>query len=96
MEPEKLLDALDSVIWYNGQGDLVSRWKDISPDCNGYIFPPYEDIRSDRALETIWMIAVWLFGNYGTSPRSGWIEDIEGFRQFIDIVTKSYKEDNEW
>ena len=38
------------------------------------------------------MIAVLLFGDYGTSPRSGWITDINGFKSFIDEITKLYRE----
>lgn len=98
MTVDSLIHALDSVVWYNGYGDIVSGWGDLRPkDGHGeYLTPPdnYGAQSKDEAdqLQVIWMIAVMLFGNYGTSPRYGWIEDIDGFRQFILDITSTDRE----
>jgi len=43
-----------------------------------------------KQLEVFWIISVTLFGDYGVSPRVGWIEDTDGFYVFIDKITESY------
>lgn len=95
---KKILSAIESVVYYNGLGESVYPWKDMKPDdYTGYIRPDYRDKGYDDSLttqlEVIWMIAVMLYGEYGTSPRSGWIEDIAGFRNFIDAITETYRRD---
>ena len=96
---EKLLDALDSVVWYNGHGDFVIKWLELEPDEYGTItfdqaYGKYDaSLSIYYPLQMLWMIAVSLFGDYGTSPRSGWIEDIEGFRQFVKRICKTQLED---
>ena len=105
MDDEKLIYALNAVVWYNGIGEYILRWKDLEvteQDLevteHSFIKCPLYEMRlkfSDRdysVFEMIWMISVLLFGNYGTSPRSGWIEDISGFRNFIDKITEIYRE----
>ena len=36
-------------------------------------------------VEIIWMILVLMFGNYGTSPRTGWIEK-DKFPELINFI----------
>ena len=92
-----ILSAIDSVVWYNGIGEFVLSWKDKEPDMSGYIRPDYReqgyDTETTTNLEFIWMIAVLLYGDYGTSPRSGWIGDIDSFRKFIEAITETYRRD---
>ena len=99
---EKLIDALDSVVWYNGLGDILVKWKD-----NDY-FDNYEDYSLSWNMETydsydedtkaqlqvIWMMCVCMFGEYGTSPRWGWVlvENKEAFHKFIDDITETFRE----
>lgn len=33
-----------------------------------------DDVNEDRPNSILWMCLVMMFGNYGTSPRFGWIE----------------------
>lgn len=89
---EELLDALDSVTWYNVIGEDIRAWKDLPIDDGGSICCPHELIAHDNSKEVIWMICVCLFGDYGTSQRSGWIENVEGFKAFIDEITKTERE----
>jgi hypothetical protein len=95
---KKILSAIEAVVWYNGLGEFILPWRDKKPDdYSGYITPDYRDKEYDEGLvtqlEVIWMIAVMLYGNYGTSPRSGWIENIDGFKKFIDTITESYRQE---
>jgi hypothetical protein len=102
---EALISALDSVTWYNGLAEIIVKWKDEGYlDNNGYslcwnwdTFNSYDKSTRDQ-LEVIWMICVELFGNCGTSPRSGWIEleNKDNFYQFVDDITKIYRESDEF
>lgn len=89
-----MLDALDSVTWYNFLAEYVFKWIFIEPDDKtGHIHANYsgECIEDECQLQALWMIAVCLFGEYGTSPRSGWIENIDGFRNWCLAITKTWR-----
>ena len=95
---KKIISAIEAVVWYNGLGEFILPWRDMKPnDYTGYIKPNYRDKGYDDSLvtqlEAIWMIAVMLYGEYGTSPRSGWIEDIDGFKKFVDAITETYRQE---
>lgn len=102
MEAEKLIKALDSVTWYNGLAEIIVHWKDedyferyedYSLSWKWEVFHSY-DQETQNQLQVIWMICVELFGECGTSPRTGWIElkNKEDFYQFIDDITETYQE----
>ena len=89
----KILEGLDSVTFYNGLAEEVARWKDLEPnDYNSIsapdniVIPKTED---DYQLQVIWIILVELFGDCGTSPRSGWLytANREEINKFIDRIT---------
>lgn len=89
-----ILDALDSVTWYNSLAGEIQKWKFL-PVNGGLIQSPLslqsgmpEGMR--KQLEVFWIISVTLFGDYGVSPRVGWIEDTDGFYDFIDKITETY------
>ena len=93
----KLLEALQAIVSYQGIESELQSWKKLEPNEYGGIFPTYlekwrhEDIESIEVgaqLQIFWMICVCLFGDWGTSPRFGWIEDRESFKTFIDLVTR--------
>lgn len=83
LELDDVIDALDSVTWYNGIADIIIGWKELPVDEHGIVCPGF----MDKDLDVIWMICCVIFGDYGTSPRSGWITDVEGFYKFIDQIT---------
>ena len=99
---ETLIEALDSVTWYNGLDEIIVKWKDPSyfeNDRYGNLFWNFEtfdsyDMETRAQLQVIWMICVVLFGEYGTSPRSGWIEpeNKEDFYRFVDDITETYRD----
>lgn len=96
--------ALDSVTWYNDLAEHVLRWKQeaLAISESGYKnfsvdFTTYgAEAPTDRELyqlQVLWMIAVDKFGNYGTSPRTGWIENISLFVLWCDEITQTYSYD---
>ena len=98
---EKLIDALDSVTWYNGLAEIIVEWKNeyyfnTSANCLSWNWNTFEsyDLETRYQIQAIWMICVELFGDYGTSPRSGWIEleNKDNFYKFIDDITETYRE----
>ena len=93
MEKE-LIDALDRVVWYNGHyeelfkiKEEIKKEKDIT----------YSYCTTDNQFQVIYMILVVLFGDYGTSPRGGWLymENKEKILNFIDLITKTAREADE-
>lgn len=97
MDPRKdYRQAIESVLWYNELWPIVQKWKDL-PVVHGHITaPPVYGCPNPEEktwtytyfqLQIIWMIAVELFGDCGTSPRSGCITDVDGFRKWITDLT---------
>ena len=80
-------DPMIGIVWYNGLEDIVIKWKD---HVAGYDEVPYYKYESSLSaadyaqLQMVWMYLVLCFGNYGTSPRSGWIEDSEGYKKWFE------------
>ena len=81
-------EAVATALWYNDLLCIVESWADLQPNEHKQITEPYFDMDIDpyfkAQLQIIWMILVIMYGDYGTSPRFGWIEDINGFRAFIE------------
>lgn len=101
-EQDRLINALDSVTWYNGLAEIIVKWKDesyfkvygnTSMSLDWDIYDSY-DIESKSQLQVIWMICVELFGDCGTSPRTGWIyiDNKGAFHRFIDDITETYRD----
>lgn len=95
--------ALDSVTWYNGLAEHVLRWKQealisenkdrsFMVDATTYGAKEPSD-REFYQLQVLWIIAVDKFGDYGTSPRVGWIENISSFVLWCDEITQTYSYD---
>ena len=94
MSDNRLEDALRAVSWYNGLEEDLSKILDIQPDVNGYLnvndYLKKIGIGVDEwggQLQMFWMMCVYLYGDYGTSPRFGWITDIDGAKDFIRRIT---------
>lgn len=91
-----LLNGLDSVTWYNGLAEVVYSWLSLEPSHGSIACPKHYGLEekcdwAEQQLQVIWMIAVEAFGDCGTSPRYGWIEDVEGFHKFCLAITKTWK-----
>lgn len=102
MIDEKIIRALDSVIWYNCYGENVLGWIKygdaiVNNSEWNIIMCPFDDLKNNTGLTIIWMILVDMFGDYGTSPRSGWIEreNWNECKNFILKITETYRENME-
>lgn len=87
-------DPMASIVWYNGLEDIVIKWKDYKEGDDVPYFK-YESRLSEgdyRQLQMVWMYLILCFGNYGTSPRSGWIEDFEGYKKWFEELEELSEE----
>lgn len=80
----------DALAWK--QDELAvseSKYERFSVDCTTYGVEEPDD-RVLYQLQVLWMIAVDKFGDYGISPRTGWIENISLFVLWCDEITQTY------
>ena len=94
----KILDGLDGLLWYNGLTEVVFSWMFLPIDEDAGIISCPDDYNSSSKeggdywqLQALWVIAVEAFGCCGTSPRYGWIEDVESFKSWILEITKTWR-----
>ena len=92
---ENLIDVLDSIVMYNGLYKPLLEIKKMILEnhefkYNHLLRPKGEDFK-DNQFEIFWMMLVLQFGDYGTSPRSGWLEmdNKDEIISFIDSITIS-------
>lgn len=95
---KNIIDVLDSIVWYNGIGDILLKLREdiINSEDETYSKLKYKhDEFSNNQFEIFWMMLVLMYGDYGTSPRSGWLnmENKNEIISFIDQITKTTKED---
>lgn len=83
--------AIKLLVFYNGYGGIVrSLLHHISEyPQNKQILPPdgikYGD--EDETVEAVlWFLLVCMYGDYGTSPRFGWIENKEKAINFLNGI----------
>lgn len=102
-----IVDSIDSWIWYNCLGEGVSELiavLELYPDKDYSYQDDYDPyftaldnwrVRWWDQLEPLFMIIVCLFGNYGTSPRSGWIEraNMKKCIRFLELCKSTYQEE---
>lgn len=97
MKLEDLIDALDGITWYNGiyvplsdlREDLINkRTNDNYLLTNKNLKYKHKSFDDDQ-FQVFWMMLVLLYGDYGTSPRSGWLkmENKEKIIEFINKIT---------
>ena len=81
-----------TMIYYNNYTNVIRSWKNLRIDSGWQIKKPNNYGASGdgdySALQFIWGTAVYKFGDYGTSPRVGWIDIKEHpeFYEWIDAV----------
>lgn len=95
---EKMADAFGSIVWYNGYLGWFRELEQALRNHTGKynIFPcpvPVDEWNTD--LHCLWMFLVGLFGDYGTSIRSGWIVDREGATAFLRSALAEYDDEEE-
>ena len=102
-----MFDAFCSIIRYNGLMPLINRilmWAEsegsdtLTVDVLEELTPMHNilgDITYDYGqLDIIWMVFVIKFGNYGTSPRYGWLsaDKKKDVRYFCYAISDNNKE----
>ena len=100
IEGRGLFSALESIIWYDGHDEWL---KDLRDDMERHLknggsynyICPFDHTEWHTEQHTIFMLLVGMFGDWGTSIRGGWIEDIEGCIKFIEEICKEAWEQNE-
>lgn len=95
-------EDFQTMVWYNGYGEIIQEWRKLNAiNPNGDI-SPMDNYGLDSntsseysALQFIWGTAVYKFGDYGTSPRFGWIErkNWDKFVLWIDGICYNYIND---
>lgn len=93
-----MYEILDSITWYNGIYEPLLKLKEIisiyDEDRFIHVLRPEEDIFKNEQFEIFWMMLVLQYGDYGTSPRTGWLEMDNKTKiiTFIDKITKTAQE----
>lgn len=92
MNYEKLIDAMADIVWYNGYEDVLNKMSNYikyydREEHYSFVYPEeiLKDYNEDEFPRIVWSLMVLMFGNYGTSPRYGWIE-IENKDKALDFL----------
>ena len=80
---ESCKEILRTLIMYNHDVEYFEDFADVLESQDGNMCIPFSSVFNDNELHTIFEILVILFGDWGTSVRSGWIEDTKGCAKFI-------------
>lgn len=89
---EKVKYAFGSIAWYNGHSEWLCEMADkLESKESGFFSSPGDMVwLTDR--HALWMMLVGMFGNWGTSIRSGWIEDTKAAAAFIREATQEFRD----
>lgn len=86
------LDGFLTVLWYNGHEDEIKRIFEYVDKYEEFQIP-YPDFLSedcDSPERLLWSFLVYMFGDYGTSPRFGWLYKegtwIEAIKEWIEEI----------
>jgi len=91
MTEQDFTEAFFHVVCYNGYEEDIKEWARICgeqeyPFVFLYRWNLHNDPFSRSQLEVLNIILVTLFGDYGTSPRTGWIEKKQECKEFLDKI----------
>ena len=91
IKAEQFIDALDSMVYAYDIADVLLEWRRRATFLiivNGEDVLLKIDITdAPEPAGFIYEICVSLFGDYEDTPRTGWIEDVDGFCEFIGNIT---------
>ena len=91
---DDLIEVFALIVMYNGYEDLIEEWRTDMHKCDeeltdfhfGDFTGGYAGAFEQGQVEFLLMILVIIYGEYGTSPRSGWITNPLGCSHFLDRV----------
>lgn len=91
-----IVDSIKSIVWYNGHdGEIKKMIKELKNDdfsARNYWWTGPTECTHLVETHFIAMMIVLMFGEYGTSPRSGWIHDEQGRKDAISFLEELIKE----
>lgn len=100
MNYEELINAIANVVFYNGYEDDLKNISDYikyydREEYYSFAYPKeiLKTYKVDEFPNIVWSLMVLMFGDYGTSPRFGWI-DIENKDKalaFLDLINRDYE-----
>ena len=88
-EENDLQKAFVTMLWYQGYDQVIPKM--LSKEAKDGIIP-YDD--ENGFSEEVWSIFVLMFGEYGTSPRFGWIEKVSEFKAFLQKIYEDMTKDD--
>jgi hypothetical protein len=77
---KSIKESLNDIVWYNGLYEFLQPLREKIINCNEWTYSPifepwYEDfLKESDQVQFLWMLLVLQYGDYGTSPRTGWVE----------------------
>ena len=92
-----LKEAINSIVWYNGLYEFLQPLKAAIEErdsehinsvsvigCDWY----EKLLKESDQVQFLWMLLVLMYGDYGTSPRTGWLymENKDEIIKFIDEI----------
>lgn len=86
---ETFISTLQSIVFYNGHKEWLQEVVSLLKECmqeDKYLSCLLNPDEWYTEKHMIWEILVGLFGDWGTSIRSGWIEDWQDCIDFINVL----------
>ena len=91
---ESMEAAFKNIVWYDGHDEWLDELaKEIENTDRTYFIPDYIEWHTEQ--HCIWMLLVGMFGEWGTSIRSGWIEDTKECAAYIRNLLDELKAEEE-
>lgn len=96
-EKDMFYNAMVDALWYNVGNefveDLCERYKNWNGASGSFGISDIPDEWYDNeCLNQYWSMIVLAFGDYGTSPRSGWVPKSEKADKFFEDLSADFKE----
>ena len=79
----ELYEAFIKMLWYQGYDVSISKMIEKIKETDTYI--SYDE--KNGFSEEVWSVFVLMFGDYGSSPRYGWIEKVKDFKTFLENIS---------
>lgn len=86
MIAQKLQEALEDIIWYDGHCEWLRELADKIEKADVLFENPFESAEWHEERHVIFMLLVGMFGEWGTSIRSGWITEKEECVAYIRSI----------
>lgn len=88
---KKYYEAIKNIVFYNGLYAVLEKVR-IELDQEPFKGNPpewfYKELTINADLQAVWILLVSLFGDFGTSPRYGWITERRDFDMFVFYLVR--------